>query len=65
VSTASQATGILVATQQPTGELVAYDQRPPRPLVEVLEVWRRYVAGRPGPRLAAPVVVELPKHLLN
>jgi hypothetical protein len=61
----SQATSELVATQQPTAELVAYDHRPPRPLVEVLDVWRSYVAGRALPRPAVPVVVELPKHLLN
>jgi hypothetical protein len=58
----SQATSTLVATDRPAGELVAYSQRPPRTL---MEEWRRYVARRPPPRPAGPVVVELPRHLLN
>jgi hypothetical protein len=64
--TTSQATATLTATHQPTGELVAYTHRPPRPLGDVLDVWRAYVAQRPAPRPPpAPVVVTLPWPLGN
>jgi hypothetical protein len=61
----SQPTSTLVATHRPTSVLVAYNHRPARPLVEVLEEWRRYKTRQPPPRPAGPLVVELPKYLLN
>jgi hypothetical protein len=61
----SQATGVLSASHRPASELVAYSHRPPRPLGDVLAVWREWRASVPPPRPPAPVMVELPRHLLN
>jgi hypothetical protein len=58
----SQPLGTLTATHEPTARLVAHSHRPGRTL---LYHWRDYRARRPPPRPAGPVVVELPKHLLN
>jgi hypothetical protein len=61
----SQATGLLTASHRPTSELVAYNHRPPRPLADVLAMWREWRARQSPPRPPGPVMVVLPQHLLN
>jgi hypothetical protein len=61
----SQPLSQVTATHRPAGELVAYAHRPSGPR-SLLEEWRRYKARQPAPQPApGPVVVQLPKHLLN